>query len=76
MAILTSLGLRVAAVAACAWRGVRAPQEQGEGDVAEIIDGRNFRLTNRGEIRRLGIEGLSSTKRTARKRFLCDPDRP
>lgn len=62
MAILISLGLRVAAVAASAPGAACAPQEQGEGDVAEIIDGRNFRLTNRGEIRLLGIEGLGSTK--------------
>jgi endonuclease YncB( thermonuclease family) len=60
MAILRSL--RVAAVAASAPGAACAPREQGEGHVAEIIDGRSFRLTNGREIRLAGIEGLGSTK--------------
>ncbi len=42
--------------------GVCAPPPQGEGHVAEIIDGRSFRLTDGREIRLAGIEPSGATK--------------
>jgi endonuclease YncB( thermonuclease family) len=39
-----------------------APPELGEGHVAEIIDGRSFRLTDGREIRLAGIEPTGTTK--------------
>jgi len=39
-----------------------APPELGEGHVAEIIDGRSFRLTDGREIRLAGIEPAGATK--------------
>jgi hypothetical protein len=38
------------------------PPEQGEGHVAEIIDGRSFRLTDGREIRLAGIEPVAATR--------------
>ncbi|WP_051387131.1 thermonuclease family protein [Bradyrhizobium sp. ARR65] len=56
------LCLLLAAAAQSAFAAACAPPPQGEGRVAEIIDGRSFRLTDGREIRLAGIEPAGITK--------------
>ena len=49
-------------VATPSWAASCAPPELGEGHVAEIIDGRSFRLDDGREIRLAGIEPAGATK--------------
>lgn len=56
------LGLFMAAHAHSAPASQCMPPEQGEGHVAEIIDGRSFRLTDGREIRLAGIEPVAATR--------------
>ena len=55
-----AFGLVVMAAAPCA--ASCAPPELGQGHVAEIIDGRSFRLTDGREIRLAGIEPAGASK--------------
>jgi endonuclease YncB( thermonuclease family) len=57
-----ALCLSVAAVMAPALAASCAPPPQGEGHVAEIIDGRSFRFADGREIRLAGIEPSGATK--------------
>ncbi|WP_407177469.1 thermonuclease family protein [Bradyrhizobium sp. STM 3562] len=56
------LCLVLAAPAQSAFAAACAPPPQGEGRVAEIVDGRSFRLTDGREIRLAGIEPAGITK--------------
>lgn len=51
--------------ASSAQAGACSFEPQGEGHVAEIIDGRSFRMTDGREIRLVGIELVSDDKSTA-----------
>lgn len=55
-----AFGLVVVATPPCA--ASCAPPELGEGHVAEIIDGRSFRMTDGREIRLAGIEPAGETR--------------
>jgi endonuclease YncB( thermonuclease family) len=70
-----AFGLVVTAVPPCA--ASCAPPGLGEGHVAEIIDGRSFRLDDGREIRLAGIEPVGATKAdriTALSALLADHD--
>jgi endonuclease YncB( thermonuclease family) len=60
--IVMAFALSVIAVAPAARAAPCAPPPQGEGHVAEIIDGRSFRLSDGREIRLAGIEPTGATK--------------
>jgi hypothetical protein len=60
--IAAALALSVAAIAPVAAAAPCAPPPQGEGHVAEIIDGRSFRLSDGREIRLAGIEPSGATR--------------
>lgn len=61
-ASLLALGAALAAHAPFALAAPCALPEQGQGRVADIIDGRSFRLTDGREVRLAGIEPLAATK--------------
>jgi endonuclease YncB( thermonuclease family) len=60
--IPTALALSVVTFTPTAFAAPCAPPPQGEGHVAEIIDGRSFRLSDGREIRLAGIEPSGATK--------------